>query len=659
MEPTDAETQYDRLLQEHLREFSTEWPARLLHVATMKSVVREPGNVYSGQTQPRYNILTYTWGRWPNPGGPSLAVTGIAWKIPPVQEERFSVQQFEEVIREIARGVEFVWVDVACIHQEDKIQIAVEVGKQAGIFRNAYKAFIWLNEYPESELTTYADIIHHHEISLRTMIKADDPWRRPAGAEAWQKRIRTRLSLLSMALEAVLSDPWFSSLWTLQEAVLRRDAFILSREGRSVCIPGLGQWQFTRLANTCSTLYDDLEILLRLGTLQPQAQDRLSPELALIRAEAAAILSAEVETMALLRRLIRKASLDFPWTNNPNVAYSAGHFRTATYNLDRIYGIMQIYGINCEPLNSTEGTADTDLEDLEDQFGQRLVALSPLLSQLFVHEGGMRPRRSWLITQKCHVPVFLRKYHSKVKARDSHLCQMVLNNSKCLRFTGKAWHFLEFLKSVTLGEAISMNDFRTTLTKIGSCRGHQGLDKIAAESLPLSPLTQEDMQILPLSKYQEEKYSGTAVIQSIPGVIHGDTLWRVISPWLIRPKTVIVLDEHQEVKICGSSAQSKSTVPDLSMPELSLPSLMTGIQVLRAFGETNVRVLLLGQFNSGSLYSNVGLILHAIVTDCGKVDHWERLGVVAWRSEPDWYGLIKGPPVPPLPMWHDFEGLME
>jgi hypothetical protein len=320
---------------------------------------------------------------------------------------------------------------------------------------------------------------------------------------------------------------------------------------------------------------------------------------------------------------------------------------------------MQIYGINCEPLNSTEGTADTDLEDLEDQFGQRLVALSPLLSQLFVHEGGMRPRRSWLITQKCHVPVFLRKYHGKVKARDSHLCQMVFNNSKCLRFTGKAWHFLEFLKSVTLGEAISMNDFRTTLTKIGSCRGHQGLDKIAAESLPLSPLTREDMQILPLSKYQEEKGSGTAVIQSIPGVIHGDTLWRVVGPWLIRPKTVIVLDEHQEVKICGSSAQSKSTVPDLSMPELSLPSLMTGIQVLRAFGETNVRVLLLGQFNSGSLYSNVGLILHAIITDCGEVDHWERLGVVAWRSEPDWYGLIKGPPVPPLPMWHDFEGLME
>lgn len=659
MEPTDAETQYDRLLQDHLREFSTEWPARLLHVATMRSVVREPGNVYNGQTQPRYNILTYTWGRWFNPGGLSLAVTGIEWKIPPVQEKRFSVQEFEGVIREIARGVEFVWVDVACIHQEDKIQKAIEIGKQAGIFRNAYRAFIWLNEYPESEITAYADIIHHHEISLRTMIKLDDLWRRPAGAEAWQKRIRTQLSSISMALEAVLSDPWFSSLWTLQEAVLRRDAFILSREGRSVCIPGIGQWQFTRLANNCSALDEDLDILLQFGTLQPQAQDRLSPELASIRAEAAAILSAEVETMASLRRLIRKASLDFPWTSNPNVAYSAGHFRTATNNLDRIYGIMQIYGINCEPLDSTEETADTDLEDLEDQFGQKLVALSPLLSQLFIHEGGMRPRRSWLITQKCHVPMCLRKYQSKVRARDSHLCQMVVDDSKRLRFTGKAWHFLEFLKSITLGEAISMNDFRTTLTKIGSCRAHQESDKIAAESLPLSPLTQEDLQILPLSKYQEENDSGTAIIQLIPGRLHGDMLWRVISPWLIRPKTMIMLDEHQEVKICGSSAQSKTAVTDLSTPELSLSSLMTGIQVLRAFGEANVRVLLLGQFHSGSLYSNVGLMLHAIMTDCGKVDHWERLGVAAWRSEPDWYALLKGPPVPSLPTWHDFEGLMQ
>ncbi|KAL4908407.1 hypothetical protein BDW74DRAFT_175089 [Aspergillus multicolor] len=40
------------------------WPRRLLHVSTMTSHKWQPGSRYNGQREPRYNAISYTWGRW-------------------------------------------------------------------------------------------------------------------------------------------------------------------------------------------------------------------------------------------------------------------------------------------------------------------------------------------------------------------------------------------------------------------------------------------------------------------------------------------------------------------------------------------------------------------------------------------------------------------
>lgn len=46
------------------------------------------------------------------------------------------------------------------------------------------------------------------------------------------------------ALRSWANDPWFSLSWTLQEAMLRRDAIIISREGEII------------LSIDCKTLLD-------------------------------------------------------------------------------------------------------------------------------------------------------------------------------------------------------------------------------------------------------------------------------------------------------------------------------------------------------------------------------------------------------------------
>ncbi|KAK0701233.1 hypothetical protein B0H67DRAFT_464603, partial [Lasiosphaeris hirsuta] len=118
-----------------------DWPARLLHVPTMTSLPWQAGNEYGGQKEPPYAIISYTWGRWRlpsdhDPPHPALQVHGITWKVPPVKDALFSVDEFERALRKVSKqsSCDLVWVDIACINQNNgSPESAREVGRQAKI----------------------------------------------------------------------------------------------------------------------------------------------------------------------------------------------------------------------------------------------------------------------------------------------------------------------------------------------------------------------------------------------------------------------------------------------------------------------------------------------------------------------------------------------
>lgn len=115
-----------------------EWPRRLLDIPTLTSLERQNGNIYGGEREPPYSILSYTWGRWYVANGPRLPISGVTWTIPAVNESRaFSVASFHDVIRQIGKHSRFVWLDVACIDQENYPVKMDEIGRQAGIFAKA------------------------------------------------------------------------------------------------------------------------------------------------------------------------------------------------------------------------------------------------------------------------------------------------------------------------------------------------------------------------------------------------------------------------------------------------------------------------------------------------------------------------------------------
>lgn len=144
------------------------WPRRLLHVESMSSYQWSPGAWYGQFRAPKYNAISYTWGRYrlDNPRNPppkalkrinGVAIKGIKWDIPPINPDHFTEEEFKTCISRVANGVEgeqvdFIWLDVACIDQNpESVEGSLEVGRQAAIFQGAQEVFFWLTNHPSHD----------------------------------------------------------------------------------------------------------------------------------------------------------------------------------------------------------------------------------------------------------------------------------------------------------------------------------------------------------------------------------------------------------------------------------------------------------------------------------------------------------------------------
>lgn len=201
------------------------WPRRLLHIQTMTSYQRTGHATYNGVAEPEYSILAYTWGRFEDFDPyheETLPIKGIPWRIPTIKSSHFTVEAFQTVLRRMGDRHEWAWIDIACINQDDDTSKMDQVGRQASIFRQAANSFVWLSRVPNRACSE----------ALGAVDKAEDEWV-VFETGTFDEQLAT-LRRLQESVVLVLDDPWFSSLWTLQEMVMRNDALILSSEGELV-----------------------------------------------------------------------------------------------------------------------------------------------------------------------------------------------------------------------------------------------------------------------------------------------------------------------------------------------------------------------------------------------------------------------------------------
>lgn len=346
----------------------------------------QPGNIYGGIAEPEYNAITYTWGRWrlrdenphERPDITVIPIVGTTWPIPRVDPSHFTAVQLEQVLRKAAvlqpadhlygrrkKPVAFVWLDVACIDQQaSEPRSAAEIGRQAAIFKGAQTVCVWL---------TTQDMQ-----SLRRGIES---------MSTFAASTSTKLSEDARAIDHVISflaDPWFSSLWTLQEAFLRHDAFILDRDGELLEYPAS-----TEVPGEPSLIdiFDYGERWCAVCT------------------ERAANHSLRSDMYSKAKETIEKRGLKALASMNAMSTYAAALQRTTTFPEDRIYGIQQIFEFRLgkSALNVQSGCSFT-VAELEDQLGEALMTKYPVLSQFHVFTEHVPREKRWRVNACSAIP---------------------------------------------------------------------------------------------------------------------------------------------------------------------------------------------------------------------------------------------------------------
>ena len=412
------------------------WPRRLLHVPSMTSVEREGEYTYMGIQKPEYNILSYTWGRYQVPGGSSLKIKNVGWEIPSINPLRFTVEDLERTLQAVSRGNPFVWIDIACIDQNDYTIKMDEIGRQAGIFFNAKDAFVWLHGKSVHQLQGLFDqffqLVARLDGEATKEITFDEDttitinWEPDDGdsdifigestflphcikESEWIDDIQSCLS-------EIIGDVWFSSLWTLQEASLRPDAWFLAKDGSIIPRKGYAEVALMNLVHGMG-----------------QIERHLSKALYMDRPEEDHSLETALPSLKVLDSIVQRVGIG-GW-ENPSTLYGSARFRECIDPLDRIYGIMQIFGFRLGA--AADPSRSYTLDDLEHQFAIRINTGSPIMGQLFVHTKPVALGKCWRISQNAHIRTALRS----LSMMTLNLAKIQLDSSEKPIFAGSACDF--------------------------------------------------------------------------------------------------------------------------------------------------------------------------------------------------------------------------
>lgn len=203
------------------------------------------------RTEPEYYCVSHTWGRWRKE---AIPIEGVPWLVP--QNEKFEVERLPEHLQQIRSRIRFVWIDLFCIPQDGSGKADEEINRQALIFQNASRCIAWINDARQWSGTMKAldwlgisylhsstcpgiydtgtllhSLRHEADTTSELFSSQNDPAEVKTRHSAGLLAASGPRSVLSNNVET-LAEPvsWFSSLWTLQEAMLCPDISFVARD---------------------------------------------------------------------------------------------------------------------------------------------------------------------------------------------------------------------------------------------------------------------------------------------------------------------------------------------------------------------------------------------------------------------------------------------
>jgi hypothetical protein len=249
-------------------------------------------------------------------------------------------------------------------------------------------------------------------------------------------------------LDKLFVDPWFTSLWTLQEAFLCPNAYIVPRNGCLVPQKPLDE----ETGTSCATL-------LSLSRMCADITEACKVEIKFVKGlfkfhrslhgrddETTEIFFKWSRYLDKLEAAIQTRGFAALSTGNPMALYGISQFRKCSDDWDRIFGIEQIFDIRLGRYTTTH-TGDrvrSSIFRLEIQLGMEVVRQHPVLSQMHVFTEPVRPGRGWRINPHSRVPLLdIRTtfWHSLNFTSRCGLSAFIEDGNAYGRFTGKTCAF--------------------------------------------------------------------------------------------------------------------------------------------------------------------------------------------------------------------------
>ncbi|KAK1637842.1 heterokaryon incompatibility protein-domain-containing protein [Colletotrichum phormii] len=172
-----------------------------------------------------YTALSYTWG--PNVFDEMIECEGHVKNI--TKSLAVALRAFRQEDRSVV-----MWIDQICINQDDNEEKAQQIPLMSRIYQNAMNTIIWLGESTSNS----ASAIKFLE-DVRLLLQFTEKTIGPDEFEGLN--LPSEDSEVWQAIWDLLSRPWFTRLWIIQEVILSFDAWV-------VCGNHMTTWDVLSLA---------------------------------------------------------------------------------------------------------------------------------------------------------------------------------------------------------------------------------------------------------------------------------------------------------------------------------------------------------------------------------------------------------------------------
>jgi hypothetical protein len=213
------------------------------------------------------------------------------------------------------------------------------------------------------------------------------------------------------ALDKLFMDPWFTSLWTLQEAFLCPHAYLLPREAEH--IPMI-QSMLLRISNTGS-----LSGLSAICDLLQKACEKVYTTMLIVDD-----FLVHRSNLTDIQTMLRDRGLSALVTGNPIALYGVASFRRTRKDVDRVYGIEQVFELRLGASASGSQSSRTYTRlRLETQLGAKILEKLPVLSQIHNFNEPVELGRGWRISSASRIPAI--DLHINIaSAKHTPACQL-------------------------------------------------------------------------------------------------------------------------------------------------------------------------------------------------------------------------------------------